>query len=99
MALTESEIQAVAKAVQDVAKAMKQVETILLQTLGSNTALSIDWGLSQAQDALENHPTNPTPYTAAEVSNTIGSLANFDTVHWVTHGGNYQLMLGETPIV
>ena len=100
MALTESEIQAVANATRDVAKALKAAKSILDQVLGSDNTLSIDWGSTAAQDALENNATNPTSYTAGEVSNALGSFTTFNTGHWdAGNGGNYELLLGDTPIV
>ena len=100
MALTESEIQAVANATRDVAKALKAAKNILDQTLASTLALSIDWGTTQAEDALENNATNPTSYTAAEISNALGSFTTFNSGHWdAGNGGNYELLLGDTPIV
>ena len=100
MALTESEIRAVANATRDVAKALKSAKAILDQTLASTNALSIDWSTQQARDALEDHPTEPTSYTAAEISNALNSFGLFNTGHWdAGHGGNYELLLGETPIV
>lgn len=99
MAATEKEIQAMAGAVQTVAKSLKAAKVILDQTLASNTAHSIDWTSQVAKDALEENAT-PTSYTAAEISNALGSFVAFNTGHWdAAHGGNYELLLGETPIV
>lgn len=98
MAATEKEIQAIAAAVQSVAKSLKSAKVLLDQTLASNSAHAIDWNLQSSKDALEEN-TDPTSYTAAEISNAIGSFASFNSAHWAVNGGNYELLLGETPIV
>jgi hypothetical protein len=79
---------------------MKQAKSTLDQALSSNTAHAIDWNLQSTRDALEDHPSSPTNYSAAQISNAIGSLAFFVSGHWdIGHGGNYELLLGDTPIV
>lgn len=98
MAASEKEIQAIATAVQSVARSLKSAKVVLDQTLDSNTAHAIDWTVQSSRDALEDN-VDPTSYTAAEISNAIGSFATFNSVHWASNGGNYELLLGETPIV
>ncbi len=99
MAASEKEIQAIAGAVQSVARSLKSAKVILDQTLASNTAHGIDWTTQAPKDALEENAT-PTSYTAAEISNALSSFVLFNTGHWdAGHGSNYELLLGETPIV
>lgn len=99
MAATNAEIVAIAKAVADCAKKLKQAKAIVDQTLSRNTVESITWGASQ--DTILSDA--GLSYTGAEVSNAIGSLAQYQN-YWgnavVTqgdHGGNYEKLVD--PIV
>ena len=100
MAATEREIQAIAGAVRSVAESLKSSKVVLDQTLDSNTAHAIDWTVQSTRDALEDNVEAPTSYTAAEISNALSSFVLFNSEHWdAGHGSNYELLLGETPIV
>lgn len=92
---TVAEVSAVASACKDVSKAAKSLKFLSAQLLANNSAQGIDWGAlpegSEANGAIINES-----FTAAEVSNVLGSLAEFATF-WVTHGGNFEKLT--SPIV
>lgn len=99
MPATTGEIQNIAKNIQTVARAIKTAKSQIDTVLRTNAAHAIDWTSQAAKDALEENTPNPSDYSAAEVSNVIGSLDTFNTAHWdAGHGGNYEMLLGKDPL-
>jgi len=93
MAASDAEVVAVAEAMISVATKLKEANVIMSQALANNSAHSIDWTLQATKDVLEDHPTSPTAYTAAEVSNVIGSFATFGSAFWdAGHSQNIELL-------
>ena len=96
MATTNNEIVLIASAVADCSRLLKALNSALEQTLARNTVEALDWGGVDAAAADAALQEKSKDYTAAEVSNAIGSLAAFQTF-WTTHGPNFQKLT--SPIV
>lgn len=96
MATTNAEIIAIAKAVADCAKKLKQAKFLADQTLARNAVEAFDWGDADAKSANAALTEAQLSYDSAEVSNAIGSLALLQT-WWDTHGQNFEKLVD--PIV
>jgi hypothetical protein len=87
MATTTAEIVDIGKGIADCAKGLASTNKLIIETLERNTGEAFDWGGADAATANTALTGAGLWYTAAEVSNAIGSLAAFQTF-WATHGGN-----------
>lgn len=100
MAASADEVTKIRDACVDIATKLKQAKAIIDQALAFNSAVGTQWDEAQAGDVVELHASlfetldgdnvfQGTGITPAEVSNVIGSAANFQT-WWATHGGNME---------
>jgi hypothetical protein len=92
---TSAEALAVARACSDLAKQAKGLKSLSAQVIANNSANEIDWGNVPSGTVTDGLVTGYS-FTAAEVSNVLGSLDAFLTFMG-THGGNFEKLTN--PIV
>ena len=84
-----AEILAVAGAVEDVCKKLKQSKQTADQTAESNTVRTIDWSSQRVTDALA---AAGKVYTGQQVSNALGSLNAYRNTWYAAEGGNIEFL-------
>ncbi len=92
---TVNDYLAIADACADVSKAAKSLKYLSAQVLANNSAQGLNWGSVPAGVEADGVITGR-EFTAAEVSNVLGSLTQYANlwdnavVTQGTHGGNFE---------